>query len=150
MLTSIQSAGVAPEENLRNSAQARNCASEKYTQGRCHQKSKTGVSVAPQKGLVSSKLFFKKRWEVLKIIDVFDNLMKDKYASDFFHHFKVVSITLQMNSRSTFNRWICQNAERSPDGWFLQKQGGRMDHLLKLPVCWLSGFSLPKSWIPME
>ena len=32
------------------------------TQGRCHQKSKTGVSVAPQKGLfVSSKNFKKKK-----------------------------------------------------------------------------------------
>ena len=30
------------------------------TQGRCQQKSKTGVSVAPQKGLMSSKKFFKK------------------------------------------------------------------------------------------
>ena len=28
---------------------------------RRHQKSKTGVSVAPQKGLMSSKFFFKKR-----------------------------------------------------------------------------------------
>ena len=31
------------------------------TQGRRHQKSKTGVSVAPQKGLVSSKNFKKKK-----------------------------------------------------------------------------------------
>ena len=31
------------------------------TQGRRDQKSKTGVSVAPQKGLVSSKFFFKKK-----------------------------------------------------------------------------------------
>ena len=30
------------------------------TQRRCHQKSKTGVSVAPQKRLMSSKMFFKK------------------------------------------------------------------------------------------
>ena len=29
------------------------------TQGRCHQKSKTGVSMAPRKGLRSSKFFFK-------------------------------------------------------------------------------------------
>ena len=31
------------------------------TQGRRHQKSKTGVSVAPQKGLISSKNFKKRR-----------------------------------------------------------------------------------------
>ena len=31
------------------------------TQGRRHQKSKTGVSVAPQKGLVSYKFFLKKK-----------------------------------------------------------------------------------------
>ena len=30
------------------------------TQGKCHQKSKTGVSMAPQKGLVSYKKIFKK------------------------------------------------------------------------------------------
>ena len=31
-------------------------------QGRCHQKSKTGVPVAPQKGVVSSNNFFFKNW----------------------------------------------------------------------------------------
>ena len=31
------------------------------TQGRRHQKSKTGVSVAPRKGLMSSKNLFKKK-----------------------------------------------------------------------------------------
>ena len=31
------------------------------TQSRCHQKSKTVVSVTPQKGLMSSKFFFKKK-----------------------------------------------------------------------------------------
>ena len=30
------------------------------TQGRCHQKSKTGVSVAPRKGLMPSKFFLKR------------------------------------------------------------------------------------------
>ena len=30
------------------------------TQGRCHQKSKTEVSVAPRKGLMSPKIFLKK------------------------------------------------------------------------------------------
>ena len=46
-----RSAGVAPEVNLRSSAQARKRASEIHpdfeTQGRRHQKSKTGVSVVP-------------------------------------------------------------------------------------------------------
>ena len=59
-VTSIQSAGVAPEVNLRNSMQTRKHASEGIhpgfeTHGRRHQKSKTGVSVATQKGLVSYK-----------------------------------------------------------------------------------------------
>ena len=30
------------------------------TLGRCHQKSKTGVLVAPKKGMMSSKIFLKK------------------------------------------------------------------------------------------
>ena len=53
MLTSIQSAGVAPEVNLRNSLHVGNKAHKQgihpgfETQGRHHQKSKTGVSVAP-------------------------------------------------------------------------------------------------------
>ena len=61
MLTSMQSAGVAPEVNLRNHcAQARKNISEGIhpgfeTQARRHQKSETGLSVAPQKGLVSYK-----------------------------------------------------------------------------------------------
>ena len=67
MLTSIQSAGVAPEVNLRNSLHAGNKTHKQgidpgfETQGRHHQKSKTGVSVAPRKGLMSSKNFFKKK-----------------------------------------------------------------------------------------
>ena len=66
MLTSIQSAGVAPEVNLRNSWHAGNKACKRgihsgfKTQGRHHQKSKTGVSVAPQKGLMFSKIEKKK------------------------------------------------------------------------------------------
>ena len=63
MLTSIQLAGVTPEVNLRNSLYAGDKAHKQRihpdfeTQGRHHQKSKTGVSVAPQKGLMSSKIF---------------------------------------------------------------------------------------------
>ena len=34
------------------------------TQGRRHQKSKTGVSVAPQKGFMSSKFFLKNYWKL--------------------------------------------------------------------------------------
>ena len=58
------SAGVAPEVNLRecvtgmplpSSDKAANSGFE--TQRRRHHKSKTGVSVAPQKGLMSSKKF---------------------------------------------------------------------------------------------
>ena len=60
MLTSIQSAGLAPEVNLRNSLHAGDKACKRgihigfETQGRCRQKSKTRVSVAPWKGLMSS------------------------------------------------------------------------------------------------
>ena len=61
MLTFIQLAGVAPEVNLRNSLHAGDKARKRgihpgfESQGRRHQKSKTGVSVAPRKGLMSSK-----------------------------------------------------------------------------------------------
>ena len=63
MLAAKRSAGVAPEMNLRNSLHAGDKARKRgihpgfETQGRRYQKSKTGVSVAPQKGLVSSKNF---------------------------------------------------------------------------------------------
>ena len=40
------------------------------TQGRRHQKSKTGVSVAPQKGLVSYKIFLKKKKKKKKEIAI--------------------------------------------------------------------------------
>ena len=62
MLTSIQSAGVAPEVNLRNSLHIGDKARKRgihpgfETQGRHCQKSKTEVSVAPRKGLMSSKI----------------------------------------------------------------------------------------------
>ena len=53
MLAVNRSAGIAPDVNLKSSMQARNRASDIHpgcgTQARCHQKSKTGVSVAPQK-----------------------------------------------------------------------------------------------------
>ena len=62
----MQSAGVTPEVNLRNLL----CAVKEArklgihpgfeTQGRHHQKSKTGVSVASQKGLMSPKMLYKK------------------------------------------------------------------------------------------
>ena len=41
------------------------------TKRRCHQKSKTGVSVAPQKGLMSSEKFFKKRFSVIHNVGLF-------------------------------------------------------------------------------
>ena len=66
-----RSAGVAPEVNLGNPL----CTGEEAckrgihpgfeTQSRHQQKSKTGVSVAPQKGHVSSKNFFKKDLHIL-------------------------------------------------------------------------------------
>ena len=49
-------AGVAPEVNCRDKA-----AHSGFETKRHHQQSKTGVSVAQQKGLVSSKFFFIKK-----------------------------------------------------------------------------------------
>ena len=66
MLAAKRSASVTPEVNLRNSLHAGDKASKRgihpdfETQGRRHHKSKTGVSAAPQKGLVSSKKIFLK------------------------------------------------------------------------------------------
>ena len=67
MLANKRSAGVETEVNLREYVKHIPLLSAYKvphsgfeTQWRCHQKSKTGVSVAPQKGLVSSKIFLKK------------------------------------------------------------------------------------------
>ena len=66
MLTSIQSAGVAPEVNLRNSWHAGDKACKRgnhpgfETQGRRHQKSKTGVLVASKKDSCPPKILKKK------------------------------------------------------------------------------------------
>ena len=74
MLNAERSAGIAPEVNLRNPLHAGNKAYGGNhrcfeTQGRCHEKSKTGLSVAPQKGLMSSKFF---KQETNKKLPVFD------------------------------------------------------------------------------
>ena len=67
MLATKRSAGVTPEVNLRNPLHAGEKTHKQgihpgfETQGRHHQKFKTGVSVAPQKELVSSKKFKKKK-----------------------------------------------------------------------------------------
>ena len=69
MLAIKRSAGVAPGVNLRNPLHALNEACKQEiqpgfeNQGRCHQKSKTGVSVVPLKGLMSYKNFIKKALE---------------------------------------------------------------------------------------
>ena len=62
MLATKRSAGIAPEGNLREHVTHMSLPSvNKFahsgfeTQRRHHQKSKTGVSVAPEKGLMSSK-----------------------------------------------------------------------------------------------
>ena len=68
ILAAMRSAGVAIEVNLREHVtcmpppSANKAAHPGFeTQRRCHQKSKTGVSVAQQKGFMSSKIFLKKR-----------------------------------------------------------------------------------------
>ena len=67
MLAAKSLGGVASEVNLRECISpipklSTNKAAHSgfETQRRHHQKSKTGISVAPQKGLMSSKLFFTK------------------------------------------------------------------------------------------
>ena len=61
MLTIKKSAGVVPQANLRNplhvgdEAHKPGIHTDFEIQGRCHQKSKTRVSVVQQKGLMSSK-----------------------------------------------------------------------------------------------
>ena len=67
-IPSKRSAGVAPEVSLKECVTcmpppSANKATHSgfETQRRRHQKSKTGVSVAPQKGLMSSKIFMKNR-----------------------------------------------------------------------------------------
>ena len=62
MLTSILSAGVTPEVNMRITQMRKDTKGIHpgfETQGRCHQKSKMGVSVATHKGLMSSNNFKK-------------------------------------------------------------------------------------------
>ena len=72
MLAVKRSAGVAPEMNLREHISHTPLPSVNKavhsgfeTQKKCHQKSKTGVSVAPQIGVMSSKFFKKKIYAVL-------------------------------------------------------------------------------------
>ena len=59
MLTVKRPTGVEPEMNTEahggDEAHKQGILSNFETQGRCHQKSKTGVPLAQQKGLVSSK-----------------------------------------------------------------------------------------------
>ena len=66
MLATKRSAGVTPELNLRGHvtympppSANKATLSGFETQRRHHQKSKTGISVAPQKGFMSSKNFLK-------------------------------------------------------------------------------------------
>ena len=68
MLTSIQSAGVTPEVNLIQKGIHLGL----ETQGRRHQKSKTGVSVTPREGLMSYKNFKKKSEHVHLFLDTDD------------------------------------------------------------------------------
>ena len=65
MLAIKRSSGVVPEMNLRNPLHAGDTAQQWEinpgfeTEGICDQKSKTGVSVAPQKDFVSNNFFSK-------------------------------------------------------------------------------------------
>ena len=72
MLTSMQSAGVAPEVNLRNSAQAKKHASEKSTlalkpRADVTRNPKQGYQWPPRKKLMSSKNKIKKRLQRIRV-----------------------------------------------------------------------------------
>ena len=67
MLATKMSTGVTAAVNLRNPLH-KDDGAQKWGihpgfefQGRCHQQSKTGVLVAPQKGMMSSKVFLKRK-----------------------------------------------------------------------------------------
>ena len=88
MLAAKRLAGVTPEVNLMeyvtcthqpNANKAAYSAFE--NQRRHHKNSKTGVSVAPQKGRMSSKFFFKK-WSKCP---VYENLEKKKESTSFLY-----------------------------------------------------------------
>ena len=77
MVATKRLAGVAPEVNLGECVtctplpSTNKAALSGYeTQRRCHQKTKTGVSVAPQKGLMSCNFFLKKK--VITWVNQFD------------------------------------------------------------------------------
>ena len=74
MLATKRSVGVTPEVNIRKCVTCTSlpCANKAAlsgleTQRRCHQKSKTEVSVAPQKGLMSSKNFEKEKLKIVTL-----------------------------------------------------------------------------------
>ena len=75
MLTSIQSAGVAPEVNLRNSVQARKHASEKSTlalkpRADVTRSPKQGIS-SPTKRIYVLQIFFFKKSHILNVFGQF-------------------------------------------------------------------------------
>ena len=71
MMATKRSAGVAPKVNLRNPFHL-----GEETHDRRHQKSKTGVSVDPQKELMSSKNYFKKKTtRYLEVVEGGDELI---------------------------------------------------------------------------
>ena len=75
MLISIQSAGVAPEVNLRNplcrrgSTEARESTLALKPRADVTRSPKIGVPVAPRKGLMSSKKNFKKKKDFFSLTD---------------------------------------------------------------------------------
>ena len=76
MLAAKRSSGGAPEVNLRNPLYASNGEIKKgiypgfETQDRRYQNFNTGVSVAPQKGPMSSNFFFKKMKEEMRHLPI--------------------------------------------------------------------------------
>ena len=109
MLTSIQSAGVTSEVNLRiaqTRKHARGSTLALKPRADCRQKCKTGVSVAPQKGLMSSKNFLKKtRWfptHLCNIPYIITNGKEEHVPGTIYNIYKG-TCSLRVNSSDKFN-----------------------------------------------
>ena len=114
MLATKRSIGITQEMNLREHVTcmpppSMNKAAHSgfKTERRCHQKSKTGVTVAAQKGLMSYKIFLKKNYQTPKInLNYFLACSKIPYES---HVFADLNITTTSaidfaNASSTFDK----------------------------------------------
>ena len=111
MLATKRSAGVAPEVNLRKCIRhiplpSVNKAADPgfETQRRCRQKSKTGVSVAPQKGLMSLVIYSQKRITE-KLGTSLPSMCQMHIGKLSFMNFSAANITYISCRKETHSRW---------------------------------------------